>query len=98
VVPAVPVAYVAGAVYWAGDHPGARRRTSAPWTAIGIALVVVGLGIHGLADAKTRGLFLAQGLEQRYATVAHVVRDITPEGSVVLAGSRAARSVITAVG
>ena len=59
-----------------------------PWTAIGIALVVMGLGIHGLVDAPTRGLFLAQGLEQRYATVAHYVRDITPEGSVVLAGQQ----------
>jgi hypothetical protein len=57
-----------------------------PWTAIGIALVVAGLGLHGLADARTRGVFVAQGLEQRYATVGQLVRDITPEGSVVLAG------------
>jgi hypothetical protein len=59
-----------------------------PWTAIGIALVIAGLGVHGLADATTRGVFLAQGLEQRYATVGHVVHDITPEGSVVLAGQQ----------
>jgi len=56
-----------------------------PWTAIGIALVVAGLGVHGFADATTRGVFLAQGVEQRYATVGHFVRDATPEGSVVLA-------------
>ena len=59
-----------------------------PWTAIGIALVVAGLGVHGLADARTRGVFVAQGLEQRYATVGHFVRDITPEASVVLAGQQ----------
>jgi hypothetical protein len=57
-----------------------------PWTAIGIALVVACLGLHGLADATTRGVFVAQGLEQRYATVGQLVRDITPEGSVVFAG------------
>ena len=59
-----------------------------PWTAIGIALVVAGLGVHGLDDATTRGVFLAQGLEQRYAAVGHFVRDTTPEGGVVLAGQQ----------
>lgn len=59
-----------------------------PWTAIGITLIVAGLGVHGLLDATRRGVFLTQGLEQRYATVGHFVRDTTPEGSVVLAGQQ----------
>jgi Dolichyl-phosphate-mannose-protein mannosyltransferase len=46
-------------------------------------LVLVSVGLYGLVFAQKTGAFEFSGGDQRYVTIAHLVRDATPPGSVI---------------